>query len=118
MQRPPRPVKTGLPYWAIPNATSKRLAKRKKPPTVVQPMRPARSQRRMEDKPDEPRDLVTLRFRLSWSIPAVLGILLFILGLLTAALTDFQPTIAIIEAIMWRSSLYLSLPAATQPPQT
>ena len=83
LQRPPRPVKTGLPYWAIRNATSKLLAKRKKPPAVVQPARPARSQRRMEDKPEELRDLVTLRFKLSWSIPAVLGILLFILSLLT-----------------------------------
>ena len=37
----------------------------------------------MEDKPEDPGDLVGLRFRLSWSIPVVLGILLFILGLLT-----------------------------------
>ena len=37
----------------------------------------------MEVKSRDPGDLVTLRFRLSWSIPMVLGILLFILGLLT-----------------------------------
>ena len=37
----------------------------------------------MEMRTEEPGDLVTLRFRLSWSIPAVMGILLFILGLLT-----------------------------------
>ena len=36
----------------------------------------------MEARIEDPGDLVTLRFRLSWSIPAVLGILLFILGLL------------------------------------
>ena len=82
-QRPPRPARTGPPHWAIPNATSKHSAKRKKPPVITQPARPARGQRRTEDKHVEPRDLVTLRFRLSWSIPAVLGILLFILSLLT-----------------------------------
>ena len=34
-------------------------------------------------KPRDPGDLVTLRFRLGWLIPVLLGILLFILGLLT-----------------------------------
>ena len=37
----------------------------------------------MEARPESPTDLVTLRFRLSWSVPVVVGLLLFILGLLT-----------------------------------
>ena len=64
-------------------ATSKHPVKRKMSPVFIQPARPARGQRRTEDKPEEPGDLVTMRFRLSWTVPAVLGILLFILGLLT-----------------------------------
>ena len=40
-------------------------------------------------KPKDPRDLVTLRFRLGWSIPVVLGILLFIIGLLTGCSHGF-----------------------------
>ena len=82
-QRPPRPARTGPPHWAIPLATSKHPVKRKKPPLVILPPRLPRGQRRMEVRPRDPGDLVTLRFRLSWSVPAVLGILLFILGLLT-----------------------------------
>ena len=82
-QRPPRPARTGPPHWAIPLATSKHTVKRKKPPVVILPPRPPRGQRRMEMRPRDLGDLVTLRYRLSWSFPAVLGILLFILGLLT-----------------------------------
>ena len=88
-RRPPRPLKTGPPHWAIPMATSRHPIKRKKPPTVIQPTRPARGQRRTEDKPGSPGDLVTLRFRLSWSIPVVMGILLFILGLLAGSSHGF-----------------------------
>ena len=73
--RPPRPAKVGPPHWAIPMATSRHPVKRKKPPVVIQPPRPPRGQRRMEMKPRDPGDLVTFRFRLSWSIPVVLGIL-------------------------------------------
>ena len=43
----------------------------------------------MEVKSRDPEDLVTLRFRLSWSILMVLGILLFILGLLTSCSHGF-----------------------------
>ena len=40
-------------------------------------------------EPRDPGDLVTLRFRLGWSIPVVLVILLFILGLLTGCSHGF-----------------------------
>ena len=88
-QRPLRQARAGPPHWAIPLATSKHPIKRKKPPVVIQPLRPPRGQRRMEMKPRDPGDLVTLRFRLGLSIPVVLGILLFILGLLTGCSHGF-----------------------------
>ena len=74
-QRPPRAARAGPPHWAIPLAASRHPVKRKKPPAVVLPSRPPRGQRRIEAEPRDPGDLVTLRFRLSWSVPAVLGIL-------------------------------------------
>ena len=68
-------------------ATSKHPVKKKKLPVVVPPPRAPGGQRRTDARTDarteEPGDLVTLRFRFSWLIPAVVGILLFILGLLT-----------------------------------
>ena len=88
-QRPPRAVRVGPPHWAIPLATSKHVMKKKKPPAVSLPPNLLEGQRRREMRVEEPRDLVTLRFRLSWSIPAVMGILLFILGLLTGCSHGF-----------------------------
>ena len=52
-------------HWAIPIAASRYPTKRKKPPTIIQPARLARGQRMTGDKPEDPGDLVTLRFRLS-----------------------------------------------------
>ena len=82
-QRPPRAARTGPPHWAIPLATSRHPVKKKKPPVVIPPSKAPGGQKRTEARTEEPGDFVTHRFRLSWSIPAVVGILLFILGLLT-----------------------------------
>ena len=111
-QRPPRAARAGPPHWAIPLATSRHPVKKKKPPEVIPPPRAPGGQRRMEARTEEPGDLVTLRFRLSWSIPAVVGILLFILGL---APMGSRPTIVTTGATMWRSSLFWNLPAVMQP---
>ena len=85
-QRPLRPARTTPQHWAISNAASKHTAKKKKLPVPALAKAPIRGQKRTED---EPRDMVTLRFRLSWSIPAMLGLPLFILGLLTGCSHGF-----------------------------
>ena len=82
-QRPPRADRTGPPYWAIPLATSKHPAQKKRLSVAMPPPKAPGRQRRTETRTEETGDLVTLRFRLSWSIPAVVGLLLYILGLLT-----------------------------------
>ena len=114
-QRPLRPARAGPPHWVIQLATSRHPVKRKKPLAVILPPRPPRSQRRMEARPRDPGDMVTLRIRLSWSVPMVLGILLFILGLLASAPMGSRPTIATTGPTMWRFFLCWSPPAAMQP---
>ena len=68
----------------------------------------------MEARTEDQGDLVTLRFRLSWSIPVVMGILLFILGLLTGAPMGSQLTIVTTGATTWKSSPCWNPPAAMQ----
>ena len=59
-QRPPRAARVGPPHWAIPLATSRHPAKKKKIPAVTPPFGAPGGQRRMRARTEPLRDLVTL----------------------------------------------------------